>query len=430
MKHRLIFLHRFFRIWPVKVGGITLIWTFIIFGVNSCKDKEEDPNPGGGISNPATKANGWTYEGNTTFQVSGADNSYQLILCKVHEHSSGYTDIFLGTKYKMRNYNGSGNGIYINSERWLINAEGKTTRHKEYAEEFNESTGSLFVPILKTSLGESYVVDWIPPVNVSVFGLGQSEFSTYNPGDLLSDGYFSDKQAPVFSSGSISPETMVSSPICHLNSKGKLIQTGEYWDAYNLAIGHNTRTDQHFILSYDWDSAILRVSAVTPHVISTTDYKEVLATQFLFGKRIQEIIPQWNQSLALEMIPSYYQYSSGFVFAVQNKEQLFVLQFDLNALKFNVLGSYPQPRKTTNYSRDTQRFQWVPSDFSSLLFTERNIEGMRAILHKDGKITTIALPEFKEIVVKGVMDIKVEDGQLWMIIADVNKNIYLYSKKL
>lgn len=411
-----------------RLGGALLVIGSVLY-LNACKEKNDDPGIKNTIKNPAINANGWEYKGNTSMKVSSADDSYQLILCKVHQHSSGHTDAFLGTKYKMVNYYGSGNGIFVNSERWLIDAEGKTARHKDHMDEFTESTGKLFVPIIKTSLGESYVVDWIPPVNVRVFGLGQGEFSTYNPGDLLRDSYFSDKLAPNFSSGSSSPESMISSPICHLKDRGKLIQTGEFWDAHNLAIGHNTRTDQHFILSYDWDSAMLRVSAVTPHVISTPEYGEVLATQFLFGKRIHEIIPQWNRNLALEMIPSYYQYSSGFVFAVQNKEQLFVVQFDLNTLKFNVLGSYPQPRSTANFSRDTHRFQWIPSDFSSFLFTERSNQGMRAILHKDGKTNTISLPEFEAKVAKGVMDIRVEDGNLWMIVADVNKNIYLYSKK-
>jgi len=418
-----------------------VFWVFpvILLLITGCKKEDKDKD-NLNASAPATALNGWSYHGKSAIIPNSADNSYQLFLAKVHEHGTTSKDVLYGVKYRMPNYVGAGNGLYINSARWLLNSDGSTLRHAEHSDlgEFTTPAHHLFKPVYKTSLGATHIAQWIFPLSVKVMGTGKGEFQVYNPGSVMSDAYFSNLSTSGGGSipfhvcaGSSSPESVLSSPLCHIRSGNNLVQTGEGWNAINIALGTNLLTDQSFVLAYHSDSALIKLSAVTPQLLHTPEYGLVKKTQPLFAKRIHEIIPQWNKALQFEYIPSYLQYPSRpgiLYFLVQNAQQLFMLSFNMNTFVIQLEAAYAQPRLDPVYLRDSHHFQWIDDDPGVFLYTGKAPQGVRAIVHKNGNTQTMQLPAFKSSVAPAVMDIRYDSGKFWMIVAENNKNLHLFSK--
>lgn len=401
-------------------------------GLWHCKDKEKSPEMPSG--SPTTSLNGWTYRGNGNILVNSADDSYQLFLAKCFEHTDGYTDVFYGVKYKMPNYFGLGEGIYINSTRWLLEGNGKTARHIDNSDEFTSETGFVFAPVYTESLGDMYVTDWVKCINVEVFGTGNKEFQIYHPNTALDKTRnFLKGQTGVFnfSTGSRSPLSILSSPICHIKSIERLVQTNEYWSAYNMAIGTNTNTGQSFIVSYSWDSMLVKVAAVTAHDVFEQEKGILRGAQPMLAKNIYQIIPQWNKNLPLEFNPSYFQFQDQpeLLYQIfQNREQLFVVTFNMTTFKFNVIAAYSQPRTTLQFDKFAHSFQWVDEEPGCFIFTEKTGNGIKAKRHKDAMVTDIPAPQFNNKVALGVMDLLYDEGKLWLITAENNKKMHLYSK--
>jgi hypothetical protein len=410
---------------------IAIFFLFIAL-VAGCKKKDGGNT---GAKGPTTSLNGWSYIGKTSIKVNSADGSYQLHLAKVFEHGSSYVDVFYGVKYKMPNYFGLGNGIYIQSCRWVTKTDGTLVRHTDPNDlnEFTSSSKHFFQPVTKTSLGETYVVDWIFPIDIEVLGSGKGEFSVYNPGNVLGNFGSNDKLSYHYVAGSRSPASLVSSPLCHIKQENRLVHTSEFWDAYNMAFGTNSATQQSFTIAYDWDSALVKVSAVTPQLVYKPDYGNVKVVQPLFAKRINEIIPQWNTSLKLEFIPYYFQYTSSphlLYFLLQNSQQLFVVTFDLNTLKFSLKASYQQPRTNSTFARAIHHFQWIETEPGAFVFTERTAQGSRITIHRNGSTQIVNLPSFTSSVAKAIMDVWYENGKFWMLVAENDKSLHLFSKPL
>lgn len=413
---------------------LILLSAFLIFCLSlSCKkNKPNNNNNNNADSGPVTNLNGWSYHGNSTFKSISSDNSFQLYLSKVHTHPTGEIDVFYGEKFKMLNYYGSGPGIYINSARWIVGSDRKTLVDGNRQDEFNQQSGLLFKPVFKTSLGETYVMDWLFPIQVKVKGLGKSEFSVYNPGNLLPDIYFSNHYSQYsFGAGSFSPESMLSSPVCHLSNINRIVDTEELWNAHNIAIGKHPGTQLYSILSFVWDSMYIKVSSVSPQDFYSSDYGTVRKVQPMFLKNLKEIIPQWAKGAALENIPYYFQGNSQpeFLYILfQNSLQLFLVKYNLNTFKFELVNVYNQPRSTGGFKIQTHNFQWMPDESGSFIFTEKRNTGTSVEIFKSGNREQLALPTFNDTAVPSVMDIKYEDGKFWMIVADKDKKIYLYSK--
>lgn len=410
------------------MNRVILAVLFAVF-MTACKKDQENPQVSGG---PTNQTNGWSYLGSTGIKVVSANSEYQIYLAKVHQHSPDITDVFYGVRYKMINYFGSGNGIYINSTRWLVGQGGNTIRHIDNVDEFSESAGLLYKPIYKSSLGEDYVVDWIYPIDVKVMGSGPQEFKVYNPGSLLFDAYFSSKyNGYQFAAGSPSPLSMISSPVCHLGDENRLVETGEYWAAYNLAIGLKQDKKESFLFAYTLDSSWLKVSAITPHLTNHSEYGMVKKTNTLFGKHINEIIPQWNNNYKLEFIPAYFQYAARpdkLYLVLQNETQLFLVEFDLKTFKFVVKGDYSQPRSEAKFDRHLHHIQFIEDDPEAFIFTQKTNEGTRVTLYKNRQANLIQLPEFNEKAAKSIMDVRYDQGKFWILVAAHDGSVNLYSK--
>lgn len=415
---------------------LLIILIIFPFTVWQCKDKDNDPKMPS--ESPTTTLNGWSFRGKDGIMVNSADDSYQLFLARCFEHPEGYTDVFYGVKYKMLNYFGSGNGVYINSTRWLINDKSQTARHIDNSDEFTTENGFVYTPVYIESLGEVYVTDWVKCINVEVLGTGNKEFKIYHP-DIVLDktrNFLNDQKEGQtgqfnFSTGSRSPLSILSSPVCHIKGLNKLVQTNEYWSAYNLAIGSNTSSGQSFIVSYSWDSMLIKIAAVTAHDVFEPDKGVMRGAQPMKAKKIDQIIPQWNRNLPLEFTPSYFQYSNKpdeLFMILQNKEQLFVVSFNMTTFKFKLIDAYLQPRSTELFDKFIHSFQWIDEEEGCFMFTEKTGNGVKIKIHRAGKTSEILLPEFNATVVKGVMDVLYDGGKLWLMTADNDKKIYLYNK--
>lgn len=400
------------------IGAKYLFILFIsILLFAGCKKEKTNAPQGNG---PATKLNGWSYLGKANLLPYSEDNLYNLYLAKVHEHSSGYYDIFYGVKYKMPNYYGPGNGFFINSTRWTLKTDGTTLRNVENSPEFiTQTTGMLYEPLYSLSGGSAYVVGYNHPVDVIVYGTGQSEFKVYNPG-----AFFSNKNA----GGSPAPLSVVSSPACHLKAIDRKVLTQNYWGSFNLAMGTHTSTQQSFVLSVDVDSQMVIVNAVTPQDIYSPDYGTIRGVQPMLGKKITEIIPQWNTAYQIEELPYYYQFGNMLYLLLQNKQQLFLVKFNLNTFQFQLVQQYSQPRSVVQFERDIHHFHWIDTDEGTFLFTEKRKDKLYALLHKNGTTKQIELPQFITTVVPAIADIRYENGKYWMIVAENDKSLHLFNK--
>lgn len=419
-----------------------LIIFILLLGISACKKEEDDNNSPG--NSPAIALNGWNYHGKAKLLPVSSGDYYDLYLAKVHQHGSSYYDVFYGVRYKMPNYVGPGDGIFMNSTRWLIKSDGTTQRNIDNSEEFTQqTTGLLYEPIYYTFSGGPYsggtfLMDYTHPVDVEVFGTGKGEFKVYNPGALYSDTYFSDKLLsgggngfglPYYlAAGSTSPLSVISSPATHLKAIDRTALTQNFWGSFNLAFGTNTTTNLSLLLSVNIDSQMVIVNAVTPQDIYAPDYGSIRGVQPMFGKKITEIIPQWNTAYQIEMVPYYYQYGNLIYLLLQNYQQLFLVTFNLNTFQFQVVRQYSQPRSVDGFGRWTHHFQWIDTDEGTFLFTEKRQTGVYALLHKNGNTQQIQLPQFVSTIAPAVMDIRYDGGKYWMIVAEDDYSLHLFSK--
>ncbi|GIV32620.1 MAG: hypothetical protein KatS3mg031_0155 [Chitinophagales bacterium] len=412
---------------------------FILLAAGCKKDDIDPPQD----NSPTTALNGWSYHGKTKLLPNSVDDLYDLYLAKVHQHGSSYFDVFYGVRYVMPNYTGPGDGYFMSSTRWILKADGTTQRNGDSEEFSSQTTGILYEPVYYTFSGGPYsggtfIIDYIHPVDVEVFGTGQGEFKVYNPGALYSDAYFSDKLIPgggngfglpyYLAAGSSSPISVVSSPATHLKAIDRTALTQNFWGSFNMAMGTNTTTNQSFVLSVNVDSQLVIVNAVTPQDLYSPDYGAIRGVQPMFGKKIPEIIPQWNSAYQIEMLPYYYQYGNMLYVLFQNQQQLFSVTFNLNTFQFQVAQQYSQPRSVQGFGRLMHHFQWIDNDEGAFVFTEKRQDGVFALLHKNGTTQQIQLPQFKSSIAAAVADIHYDNSKYWMIVAENDKSLHLFSK--
>ncbi len=193
-------------------------------------------------------------------------------------------------------------------------------------------------------------------------------------------------------------------------------------------MGTHTSTQQSFVLSVDVDSQMVIVNAVTPQDIYSPDYGTIRGVQPMLGKKITEIIPQWNTAYQIEELPYYYQFGNMLYLLLQNKQQLFLVKFNLNTFQFQLVQQYSQPRSVVQFERDIHHFHWIDTDEGTFLFTEKRKDKLYALLHKNGTTKQIELPQFITTVVPAIADIRYENGKYWMIVAENDKSLHLFNK--
>lgn len=227
---------------------------------------------------------------------------------------------------------------------------------------------------------------------------------------------------------STSPLSVVSSPATHIKAIDKTALTQNYWGSFNLAIGTHTITNQSFVISLKVDSQMVIVSAVTPQNIYSPDYGTVRGVQPMLGKKITEIIPQWDTAYKAEALPYYYQYGNSLYMIIQNPQQLFLVKFDLNTFQFQWVQQYPQPRSVQAFERDIHHFHWIGGDEGAFLFTEKRRDELYALLHKNGTTQRLQFPQFGSTIAAAVADVRYDDGKYWMIVAGNDKSLHLFAK--
>lgn len=408
----------------MKKLKILLKTALFIYFISCKKDKDSAQN----VELPYENLNGWNYHGNSSMLFTSANNSYQLYLCKVHEHSGGVMDVFYGTRYEMSNTNGI---ITTGSTRWTLKPDGSTIRNSNsLVDEFNSTSGRLFRGINSSLNGEN-----IPPTSVKVLGSGNGEFRVYNPVQMIENLYFPSGSGPsgwYDYIGNESPLSLLSSLVCYIQENDTPIDASDiYWHGYNFAIAKNPTTGEYFVLSYYRDSSFFMVNAVTPQSFST-NYGTMKKTQPLFGKKVKEIIPQWDTSYKkIEEWPLYFQYSldpTHLYFIVQNDEQIFLVKLNLNTFQFSVVHSYSQPRNSAAYQLEIFGIQFIDKEPGTFLFYERRQSGMYALLHKNGTTQKIDIPAFKSKVVPSISSIRYDNGKYWLMVADQDKKVHLFSR--
>lgn len=404
-----------------------LIGAFLWFFINGCKKEKNTPAPTNQINSPTIALNGWSYHGQARILYYSEDNKYQLYLCKVHEHSGGVIDVFYGTRYTMLNTNGL---ITTGSARWLLKrADGSLVRNtNDYVSEFNQNAGFLF-------LGQ-HTEHNVPPIDVQVFGSSAGEFKAYNPmqiaknlmapNGMLVSGWENQ-------SGSESPRSICTSLISHFIEPNIKVDVSDiYWHGYTAALGKNPTTGQYFILTYYRDSSFVMLNAVSPQNFST-NYGTMRKLQPLMGKRIKEIIPSWSNTLSnMDVWPLYYQYSaepSSIYFILQDQSKIYVIKVELNNFQFSLVHEYAQPRNSTAFNiNEIFSIQFIDKDPGTFLFHERRQSGLYALLFKNGSTQQITMPQFKPTVVHTVTSLRYDNNKYWLIVADKDKNIHLFSK--
>ncbi len=435
---------------------IVLIVIFTSIIIIGCK-KTPSEDIAGFNNAPVTSLNGWSYVGKAPIKnVPGADSDYQLYLAKVYEHGSSIIDVFYGVKYKMLNYYGGGNGIFIEGDRVLFKSDGSVLRRSTHEQnDFESLSKRLFVEVdYVPSNGNPFVVDYIFPIEVEVLGYGVGEFNVFSPAYLFSNfsyssGYFTSKIEggyifhSYYAAGSSSPRTILSSPVCKLLTDNHLVQTQQFWGAANIAIGKNTQNNQYFVFTYLKDSVSIMVSAVTPQSLYSnmfgSYYELAKQIQPMFAKKIKDIIPQWDNTAKLNIFPAYFQYPTQpneLYIILLNNTQLFVVSFNLNTFNFQVKASYSNPSQfiyNNGYSypdRDKNNIQFIDNQPGVFLFTEKRENMFYSAILKNGTINTLNYPTFNSDVRQEIMDIRYDNGKLWMIVLDKENNFHLFSKNL
>ncbi|MDW8420204.1 MAG: hypothetical protein RML37_12415 [Chitinophagales bacterium] len=403
---------------------IYAVFLVALMAVGGCKkDKNASPQDNG----PTTSLNGWSYHGKV-YSATDSKSGFQLYLEKVHEHSGGILDVFYGVKVEELNYFGTGSPYFTRSRRWLLKSDGTTIRQGQDLAEFTTQAGYL--------IQRHKEID-ILPIDVEVFGTGAGEFKIYSPVDWLKNYNFPGNSGipeGIFHySGSASPRTILSSPFCFLYDEDIKVETQAYWGSFNMFMAKHPSTNQYFVIHYQIDSQLFIINLVSPqNVNSPSGYGTVRYAQPMFGKTVTQLIPQWNTNYTIDRVPLYYQYTAdpeNLYFILQNKEQLFLMKFNLNTFKFSIAHEYSQPRiNPDGYEYGTNRIQFVDREAGAFLLTEKRQSGCFAMLHRNGATQTLALPDFKQEIAKAVMDIRYDNGKFWMIVMDNNRNVYLFSK--
>ncbi|HXF91031.1 MAG TPA: hypothetical protein VNJ29_03775, partial [Candidatus Nitrosotenuis sp.] len=96
---------------------------------------------------------------------------------------------------------------------------------------------------------------------------------------------------------------------------------------------------------------------------------------------------------------------------------------------FSLVHQYTQPRNSTfDYANEIFEIQFLDKEPGAFLFCERRQSGMYALLHKNGSTQQVVMPQFKGNIVPTITSLRFDNDKYWLIVADQNKNVHLFSK--
>lgn len=405
----------------------------------ACKKENSTKNDDNKYAEIFKDSHGWNIEAKITREdgfsfIPSFHTDYTLYLRKVYTHPDKKLDIFYS--YQSRNINSMG-VYYLSNDRIIVDADGEMYRAfkdtKELDKELTYSRGPNRVIYLQCS-----------DVKVNSVKTNDYEPIPFIPGEDISDLAWTNSTETSYGSnkieGSVSPESYLSTKACFDSKRLTRISSGYGYRFYemNVAYGINAINNTEFVLSYCLDPdygnvPLIGVSAVAADLTPQYHGSSSTSSRVLFHVPIQNIIPDWNTELQAYNNPLYYQFPENpelLYFVLQNKEQFFLVECNLNYLTFTVKQSYAQPRTTENFSYMYNKFLWIRGTHD-FLYIERTREkdGLLIRLLQDGKTNRLQLPLFNsKSYFFGEADLCYDNGKLWFLIYDTESNLYVMSK--
>lgn len=388
--------------------------------LSACKKDKKVGSNDNKNQGPAKELNSWTLIGSGKNNVFYNDlEYYQLFLSKVHRHSGGEIDVLFGTQYKMPNYFGSGNGIFIDSDRWLLDKNRKMLRRFNRSNDYQSPEANIFDPIYETSLGETYVVGWFFPIWIDVKGTGVGEVDIF-------------KEEENMTNSSISPISKIGYKYGNVKEDNFIIKTNNSLE--NIAIGKNSQYNQYFVVSTgkEYDTALFVLSAVSPQTNPDDKYGNVREMHIMFTKKIHDILPEWDKNFSWD----YYQYKNNpdiLYLMGRGETKLYVIQVDLNTFKFKLVKTYDNLPSNRYYYKFQTIYPIEDEEGTMILTAQTELLNpsypFKAMLLKNGQVSNIQLPEFYPEIFKSAKSLYYEKGEMWLMVSNTDGECFLYNKK-